>query len=159
MKIDTLSLYQFLIRASSATYAGGGIYENTPERPGFAELVYQEGPWYYRDSYTGFYRSSGTEIIRYENRPVWTSGYGGGMVAGSEFLADQTFAFLKQAMLRKDPSFDSVRGPRSFKQLDWEYSYSQTGGITEFSGSETISHKGKTVFTHKTIGGLVIDKA
>src|SRR3990167_4372346 len=69
-------LFDFVDRAGKATYAGGGKYEENPERPGFFELVYNEElPWYYRDSYTGHSRSGGQEIVRFNDKPIWWSGY------------------------------------------------------------------------------------
>jgi hypothetical protein len=58
-------LSKFIYQASLATYAGGGSYEQVVERPGFLEMVFRRDEWYYRDSYTGFYRSSGSEVVRF----------------------------------------------------------------------------------------------
>lgn len=151
-------LKSFLTKAGAATYVGGGAYEKIPERSGFYELVYAEGEWQYRDSYTGFYRSRGTETIRFQNKPVWVSLYGGGMVDDKKSLADQTFQFLKQAMNAKPKDFYSARGPENFKEDKWEYRYQQEGDIDEFSGNEEIYFQGKKVFFHHIIGGIVVDK-
>ena len=46
-------LFDFVDKAGKATYAGGGKYEEHPERPGFFEMVYEnDSSWNYRDSYT-----------------------------------------------------------------------------------------------------------
>lgn len=149
-------LQEFIDRAGKATYAGDGKYEENPERPGFYELVYDnETPWNYRDSYTGHNRSGGQEVVRYEGKPVWWSGYGGGMIEGKEDLADETFAFLKKALKEDEKGFDSLRGPHSFLDGDWEYSYTQDGGIDDFYGYEEIKYKGKKVFWHRAVGGLL----
>ena len=80
MEVDLKILNKFLERAADATYAGGGERERDPERQGFVELVYEEGDWNYRDSYVGFARSWGTELVRYQGEPVWNTLYGGGLV-------------------------------------------------------------------------------
>lgn len=81
--IDLTKLYEFIDKAGKATYAGGGKYVE-PERTGFKELTFAKGDFFYRDRYAGFYRSCGTEVVRWKSKPVWSSLYGGGMVAGAD---------------------------------------------------------------------------
>lgn len=154
---DTL-LLQFLERAGKATYAGGGKYEENPERPGFHELVYQEEKFSYRDSYTGYIRSWGEEVVRFEGKPVWTSLYGGGMIDGKEEMADECFTFLKKALSAKEEGFFSIRGPHFFEESDWKHTYKQEGDYANFSGYQEILYKNEVIFYHHAIGGLVKDK-
>lgn len=159
MKINHTNLLKFIKTAGSATYAGGGSYEKIPERPGFLELVYQENDWHYRDSYTGFYRSRGTETVRYQNQVVWVSQYGGGIENGFENRAGETFNFLKSAILHNNNSIkQTFRGPRVYAQDDWSYTYHQEGEVEDFWGLETIKYKHKIVFTHRIIGGTIVGK-
>ena len=134
MKPSLKNIYQFYYKAAQSTYAGSGKYQKKPERSGFSELVYQENNLYYRDSFIGFYRSRGMELIRYKEKPIFATLYGGGMLKGQEKLANKTFAFLKQAMLKKYQSFYSFRGPKKHLNKSWQYSYQQTGSIAEFQG-------------------------
>lgn len=154
--VDLKQLQKFLKIASSKTYAAGGKEVTNPERPGFTELVYEEGNFFYRDSYTGHFRSFGTELVRYKGTPVWNTLYGGGMVEGKENLDHQTFEFLKKAFLARDE--DSFRGPKRLVDGDWEYTYSQEEDITNFSGYEEIHYKGELVFFHRVIGGIIVHK-
>lgn len=154
MNIDELR--KFIKKASAATYAGGGKEEENPERPGFKELVYVEGEWNYRDSYTGFFRARGMEVVRFQNIPVWTASYGGGMITGKEDLAKVTYTFLKYAMLAKDLEKYSARGPHHFTDGDYEYNYTQEGSIDEFNGYEEIFYQGELAFFHRIIGGTII---
>lgn len=154
--LQTLS--QFIRKASASTYAGGGAYEKLPERQGFLELVFTDRDWVYRDSYTGFYRSSGMEVVHYQNKLVWTSNYGGGMVDGQNELAPHTFDFLKQAMLAKPTDWESFRGPKEFNKDSFEYRYTQSGDVSLFHGYEEIYFQKKLVFFHRIHGGLVIGK-
>lgn len=158
MTFSNVDLYDFISRASSSTYAGKGSYENIVERPGFLEMVYKEGDWYYRDSYTGYYRSSGSEVVRYQNQIVWTSNYCGGMAKGSEHKAPDTFNFLKKAMLSKPKDIQSFRGPGMFKEGEFEYIYEQKGDVLSFSGYEEIRQGGVPIFSHEIIGGIIIGK-
>lgn len=156
MKINKKELQEFVDRAGKATYAGGGKKEEHSERPEFIELVYdEEPPLYYRDSYTGYFRSGGQEVVRYNGVPIWWSGYGGGMVKDKEELSNQTFDFLKKALSANEDGFDSLRGPHSFKNSEWEYSYTQEGDIEDFYGYEEIKYKGEKVFWHRAVGGIL----
>lgn len=158
MTYSSDDLSKFISLASSSTYAGGGSYEQIVERPGFLEMLFKQGDWYYRDSYTGFYRSSGSEVVRFQNEVIWTSNYCGGMVDGCDNLAGDTFSFLKKAMLAKPKDKQSFRGPDMFKDGVWEYSYHQKGDVVSFSGHEEISREGLTVFSHDIIGGIIKGK-
>ncbi|MBI4136964.1 hypothetical protein HY469_02780 [Candidatus Roizmanbacteria bacterium] len=154
--ISKKALFDFVNRAGKATYAGDGKYEEHPERPGFFELVYdKESSWYYRDSYTGNSRSGGQEIVRFNDKPVWWSGYGGGMVKGKEKLSHETFEFLKKALSQDEDGFDSLRGPHAYVDGDWKYTYNQEGDIFDFYGYEEILYKGQKVFWHRTVGGVL----
>ena len=154
MQIDLKKLQKFLTKASASTYAGNGEALKNPEKAGFIELVYEEGGFSYRDSYTGHFRSRGMELIRLNSQPIWASLYGGGMVKGKEKLADQTFSFLKKAFLSR--AGHSVRGPSQLKDSDWQYTYKQEGNLEEFSGHEEIYFKGDLIFFHRIIGGVII---
>lgn len=153
--MDIQKLLEFYQKAALNTYIGGGAYEKVTERPDFRELVFIEGDWFYRDSYTGVTRSWGTEVIRFENKPVWCAEYGGGMILGKEQMADDTFKLLVEAMSHKPKDIFSARGPNVFQKGEWKYSYQQEGEIENFHGYERIEYKGELVFEHRIIGGII----
>ena len=138
-------LYTFVKSASESTWAGNGEYEKTPERSDHFELAYKnEGSnLEYRDSFTGHTRSLGSEEVRLNGKPIWGTGYGGGMYEGYEEMADATFAFLKKAMKTKEEGFESFRGPHLLEDGDWKYEYKQEGNTDSFNGFEEISYKRK----------------
>jgi len=154
-----IELNGFLGKASKATYAGGGG-EVESWRTGFKELEYRENDWYYRDSYTGYLRSWGQEVVWHNDKPVWTCLYGGGMTENhmdSEF-ADKTFNFLKKVLSAgdKETTFQP-RGPKEYSDNNsWYYQCELEGNIDKFNGHESISYNGKVVFTHDIFGGLVL---
>lgn len=159
MIMDLKELVKFLVKAKLGTYAGGGK-EITPQRPGFRELEYSEGDWYYRDSYTGFYSAPGQELVKFRGNPVWIMSYSGGMnekYHGDYDFAIQTFGFLKVAMLKIDES-NPFRGPGNLKEGDWEYVNESEGDIRFFRGTEKILYKGEEVFRQHYIGGTVVQK-
>jgi len=147
----------FLGKAMKATYAGGGAEVDT-EQPGFTELEFKEGKWYYRDSYTGFFQSWGRETVWLDGKPFWTQVYGGGMTKkfqDDKAFAHRTFDFLKKALSKKVEKFQP-RGPKKFADGEWKYACAWNGDLARFRGCETISFKGEAVFTHDFVGGLVI---
>ncbi|HZQ29868.1 MAG TPA: DUF5680 domain-containing protein [Patescibacteria group bacterium] len=149
------SLFSFINKAGKATWAGDGK-EIEAERKDFHEFEYKEGKFYYRDSYVGNFKSRGMEVVRHNDKPVWSALYGGGMITGKEDIADHTFNFLKKAMSADEENFQSFRGPHSFTYGDWKYSYAQEGAVEEFSGYEKIYYKNELVFFHRIIGGMII---
>lgn len=151
-------LYSFVALAQSHTYAGGGKYVENPEREGFNELTFNKESFSYRDSYVGYLRSWGSEVVRWDNQPVWNTVYGGGMVSGKEELSKDCFEFLQTCLSSKDVSNQYFRGPSSMERGEWGYFYTQSGSIEQFEGSEYITFKKEKVFTHKIIGGLIIGK-
>lgn len=149
-------LTNFLHKAMLSTFAGDGE-KVKPQRPGFDEFVYEEGSWKYRDSYCGFMQSWGQEVVWHDGKPFWTMLYGGGMEPehhGNREFAIQTFTFLKKAMSHKQDTFQP-RGPNNLKEGDWEYLCEWEGDVKKFHGSEKITFKGKLVFTHRFVGGLI----
>jgi hypothetical protein len=148
---------KFLFNANKNGYAGGSK-EITPQRPGFEELEYTEGDWLYHDSYSGHYFAPGQEVVYFKGKPIWAMAYAGGMkfkYHGIKDLTHETFVFLKKALLATDPE-KPFRGPESFTDGDWEYKSTVSGDIKDFSGTETITYKNKSVFSQNFIGGIIV---
>lgn len=157
MKVGADILYSFLMKALRNTYATLGVEEVSTNKDGFKELHFSEGELTYKDSYTGFFKSRGFEVVRYQNSPIWMCSYGGGMTKVDKSLAFDTFTFLKKVFLADTGSFKTFRGPHSFEDKDWSYSYSQKGDIVEFQGEEEIHYNNNLVFYHRIIGGEIQD--
>lgn len=152
-------LNHFLGKAALNTYAGGGAKVD-PEEPSFKDLNFEEGDWFYKDSYTGFFQSWGREVVWYEKKPFWTQIYGGGMTEKFQKdtqFAHQTFDFLKKALSTGEKQAEfQPRGPTKFADGDWEYSCKWNGDLTRFEGHEQIMFKGEVVFIHDFLGGLIL---
>jgi hypothetical protein len=165
MEFTLEQLNDFLGKAALATYAGGSekIDPLTPgfvsRFPGFKELEYKEGDFYYRDSYAGFFRSAGEEVIFHKRKPVWVQHYYGGVESkylDNEKFARETFIFLKKALSHGEKSAAfQPRGPMELVDGDWKYNCDWKGDISDFNGSEGIFYKNELVFTHKFFGGLL----
>lgn len=158
--MDTQKLQAFINASILATYAGNGKRLKPEYKPGYIELEHRDGDWYYRDSFAGFLRSWGQEIIWHQDKPVWSCAYGGGMCgekADDAAFANKTFGFLKQAFRADKGNKFRVRGPAVLQDGDWQYKNDFSGDITNFSGHEEISFQGKLVFTHDYFGGIIRD--
>ena len=154
------ALNEFIGKAGSATYAGGGKRIKT-EKQGFIDLEHREGDFYYRDSFAGYLASHGQETVWHQDKPVWMCSYAGGMRGSktddTEF-ANATFEFLKKAMRTGEKSKEfQPRGPKNLKEGDWEYINDFTGDISNFKGNEEIHYKGELVFVHDYFGGVLKD--
>jgi len=160
--INLKELAKFLVRAKTNTYASLKSKEIKSERPNHKELEFEDGDFYYRDSYVGFFQAPGMEEVRLgkEGKIIWTMAYSGGMLPefhGDLELAKSAFTFLKEALSLVSEEMP-YRGPKKLKREDWEYFNSVNGDIKRFSGNEKIFFKRKEVFSQEYIGGLVIEK-
>ena len=158
-KEETLDqLYEFLKKAMAHCYAGKGKPVKDPQRPGFIEYQYSQGDWEYRDSYSGWLRSWGSEVVYFQSKPVWVCSYGGGVTEDNRDQTRYIFKILKKILIQKPAEFRSVRGPNKVKLGEWTYNYKQTGDLDQFFGLEEITFRKKIKFTHRVIGGLIKQK-
>lgn len=151
-------LEKFLKEAFSNCYLGEFKRAETTERSAFFEMEYEDNDWLYRDSFTGFYSSTGQEIIRYKGIPVWSSNYGGGVI--EKYIGDAEFftvleAFLIKSLSQKENQGFFPRGPKLFEDNDWTYKCDWDGKIESFNGVEEILFNNEKVFEHRFFGGTI----
>jgi hypothetical protein len=155
----TLEKLELFLKSSfSKCYLGEFKKASNIQRPSFFEMEYAESDWNYRDSFTGFYSSSGQEIIRYKGNPVWSSSYGGGVT--DKYIGNLKFftkleSFLIESLSQDSGDSFSLRGPELFEKEDWRYICKSDGDMQNFSGIEEIQFKGEKVFEHRFFGGLI----
>ncbi len=147
----------FIVEANQHTWAAD-MGEVSPQRPGCKELDYERGDWHLRDSYTGYFRAPGMTTIYYKGEPAWTMAYGGkGMEEDKCDITKATFQFLKVALMKVTPQLP-YRGPKNFKDGEWEYKLKVDGDLADFEGKEAISKGGRLAFSQVFFGGVVINK-
>lgn len=159
MDVVLEDLAAFLVRAKRFTCAGDGT-NVPPQRPNFRGMAYPEGDWDYQNSYSGFYRASGQEIVRFQGKPVWVLAYSGGMLPeyhGQFKLARETFTFLKKALLQVEES-RPFRGPPEFSEGKFKYVNSNEGDITFFFGQERICFEDREVFRQYYHGSGIVSR-
>jgi hypothetical protein len=157
MQLDSNKLKDFLYKANANGYASNEA-RILPERPGFKELEYREGEWYFRDSYAGHFCAPGQEIVYHKDQPIWAMSYNGGMKKeyhSDDYFTDETLKFLKEALLAMDKD-KPYRGPSNYRRDEWWYISKVKGEIDDLIGNEKIYNNNKLVFEQNFIGGMII---
>jgi len=149
--VKYVELAEFLVLAKTNTYAKGTKEKRLSD--GSKELVYADGEWEYKDTYSGEEYFLGKEIVLFNGKIVWTMDYSGGMLA-KEFDRKKTYAFLRKALLCVNLE-KPFRGPESYSENEFEYKNRVEGGLDRFSGEELICFAKKNVYSLKYGGGLI----
>jgi len=149
---DREELVAFLLRAKAATYASEGDAAHVPTRlPGGVQFEYGEGPWLYRDIYFGAQQFTGQEVVYYQETPVWTMAYNGGMLDPGASLG----SFLKEAM-RQVSAARPFRGPECYQSGDYEYTDESHGTLDRYWGYEVITLQDRPIYDLRYCGGLIL---
>lgn len=163
LEIDLEDMKRFIIEAKKNGYAGRK--EKVREADGSKTFAFQKGNFYYADNYAGSYQAPGTETVRWQKEKgqrIWQMAYSGGMSPefwGNEKLAEQTFEFLREALMKGDSEYP-LRGPPHYSSNGFVYMMKARGDIRRFSGDEQIIERepNRIVFSQEFIGGLIIPK-
>lgn len=162
MEINRQHLTEFVNKSLRHCYLGEMKKAEDSEREGFFEMEYSEGDWNYRDSFVGFYQSTGQEIVRLQNKPVWCRNYGGGME--NDYINDSVVFgkvenFLRSTLAKNlDDKIFRPRGPESHIDADLKYACSWSGDITDYEATEEIFYHDKKIFIHRVFGGLIVGR-
>lgn len=151
-------LKRFLIEAKKNTYANAKAKKVASSRPGSKDYEYTDGTYIYHDTYFGKTFFIGEEVVYKvgEEKPIWGMNYYG--ITLDEDLADEAVAEgLRPAlMLVGEDDTIPVRGPKSFKNGNYSYSFEAEGDLSSFSGLELIYKAGKKICELKCFGGKII---
>ena len=150
---QTDSLVAFLLRAKRAAYASGAGSSGS-SRPSSKDLPYQEGSWYYLDSFLGGHKFAGEEIVWESGVPLWGMNYYGWMETAE--IPTGFSEFLKHS-LQKVPVEAPFRGPAEFSEADYSYGCKWTGNIGCFQGEEWIDLGGERIYRLVFHGGFLLD--
>jgi Domain of unknown function (DUF5680) len=146
-------LLPFIVAAKQACYVGGGRAGRSC-RLGSHDLIFQDGPWSYRDSYFGGTDFLGQETVWYRKSPVWAMNYCGWILRDDHLTAAQGARVIRSALtaMYKEGRF---LGGFVHHLEDFAYSDTSEGDVTRFSGSETISAGGVVAYRLNYHGGRV----
>lgn len=148
---------RFLLQAKRHTYASQGDEATvSPLLAGSKQLEWQEGDWLYRDIYFGMAYFVGQETVSYQQIPLWSMSYAGGVSASitSTVQISQIYRFLRGAMQQVSPRHP-LRGPQFWQDEDYAYTDHYHGEIDAFWGHETIHFQQKMVYELHYSGGFL----
>jgi hypothetical protein len=151
------ALVRFLVESKKRTYASQGdeATVKSPLLPGTRQLEYSEGPFLYRDIYTGSAMFAGQEMVYYNGKPVWTMSYAGNIPAEvSKEDVEALVKLLHQALMRV-PAEIPYRGPQQSRDGAYTYSNHPEGRLDNFFGRETIARGDSVLYELRYGGGLV----
>lgn len=153
MYANMQELARFIVKAKKNTYAGKG--EGRKESDGSKNLQYREGSYVYRDRYFGSDRLGGEEVVWFKDKPAWVMNYHGG-IEREAVDPESVFVFLRKALFQVSAE-RPFRGPRSYKEGEFEYADSSIGDMKCFKGTEEITLRGDTVYRLEYAGGIVTE--
>jgi Domain of unknown function (DUF5680) len=157
---DALSheaLVNFLLQAKRHTYASQGDEATVPPLlPGTKQLEYRDGLFFYRDIYVGMAYFVGQEIVSYQNHPVWSMSYAGGVVPAVTDRAaiGGIYACLRLA-LRQGTGDQPYRGPAVVREGPYVYTNQSQGSLEAFWGHERIINDTQPVYDLHYSGGIL----
>jgi len=146
--IDIVDVIQFLICAKQKTYSGYGA-EVESCRVASHDLKYEDGKYFYYDTYLGGQNFSGEEAIWLEEKPIWCMNYSG-RVIDEKFSGD----FLKE-VLHHVPYETPYRGPAIYQRGDYSYHCKVEGEFIWYHGYEEIFYLDKKIYECYFHGGMV----
>lgn len=155
--VDLEKLKEFLVEASSKTYAAGDSSLKTDEKDGSTTFEYKKGEWKYHDNFFGDEPFGGREVIFYKDKPVWMMTYYGGVYRKSSG-AEAVVGFLRKALSNIagiEKQEVPCRGPSLFLDGEYKYISNSMGEIETFTGEEFILKDGKEVYCAVYNGGLL----
>ena len=146
-------LNDFIVGAKAATYVGDGK-KIAPCRIGSHDLAFDLGDFSYLDSYFGGTDFIGEEVVYFRGEPVWAMNYYGQILNPEKINAAEAGAMIKASLslMYKQGRF---LGGFEHREAGSKYTDSNTGDLTSFTGTESISREGEVVYQLVYHGGLI----
>ena len=151
---DLIEIKEFIARARINTWAGGLGKQGAKRTGSEGVFVFEEGELKYEDEYFGGPRFQGEEIVYENGKPVWGMVYFGGVPESVDVNSEEEFDFLKKALLSQNKL---ARFPRvaEYEEGEREYSCLVDGEMNNFTGHETVTHKGTVTHEVFFAGGII----
>ncbi|UKS29962.1 DUF5680 domain-containing protein [Paenibacillus sp. HWE-109] len=158
MSIEFAALTDFLIKSKKQTYASHG--DEAVVRSflnGSKQLEIRSGDYLYRDIYFGFSFFAGQEMIEYQDRPIWSMVYSGGITVpnASRETTVHLYSFLRDALRAVDGE-SPYRGPQSFQANAYLYQNEVSGTFERFTGYESIQANDVKMYELTYSGGMIL---
>jgi len=155
MTITNKKLIEFVVLAKKNTYASVARFNEAKQgatRLNSKDLAFQDGDFKYWDTYVGNSGFSGSEVVWYQEIPVWSMNYIGRMLTG--VFGGEISEFLMHALAKVNLEMP-YRGPVFYQDGKFTYVNSVTGDFDWFSGKELIYYEGIPIYELVYHGGEV----
>jgi len=152
MTVTEKEIIAFLLAAKKATYASENRPVQLSSRLGSKDLAFEQADFKYWDSYIGNSGFSGTEVVWYQEQPVWSMNYLGRMLTGT--YGGEIRTFLMEALTLVDAT-TPYRGPAIYQNGKFTYTNTVTGDFEWFNGKEIISYENVPIYELIYHGGTV----
>lgn len=150
----TQALEAFVIAAKAATYVSKGL-SATPSRIGAKDLVFEQGPLKYRDSYFGGTDFLGQEVIWRHDTPIWAMNYYG-RILRPDLIDGARAANVIRAALSVMYADGRFLGGFQASHAGFDYMDTSQGDLGQFTGVETISQGGLLAYQLDYHGGMIV---
>ena len=157
MSMNHELLAKFLVEAKRNTYASQGDDASVqPLLNGSKQLEYSSGNYSYRDIYYGSAFFIGQETVEFENRPIWSMVYSGGVtIPNADWdIMGPIYNFLRQALRLVDTN-SIYRGPNYNESGTYIFKNEYEGTLDCFHGKEMILIGDEKVYELRYNGGIV----
>jgi len=151
---SSTKLIDFIVEAKKNTYASAQSFSNArvvPSRLGSKDLAFEAGDYKYLDTYVGSPCFSGSEVVYYQESPVWSMNY---MGRSHTTEINGMISFLTVVLGRVQPDLP-YRGPSFYRDGKYTYFNSVTGTPQWFQGQEKIYFEENLVYELVYHGGTV----
>jgi Domain of unknown function (DUF5680) len=154
--LDTVAFTAFLVEAKRSAQPVGNQAAVQSMLPGATQLQYSRGSYTYRNVYYGVEKFAGQETVHFDNRPVWSMSYAGGLITHYmwDLQPQWIYAVLRTALAQVSEELP-YRGPLKYEYYGFEYSNHPLGHLAEFLGEETIKYRDAQVYHLWYIGGFL----
>lgn len=150
------NLEKFIVKAKANGWVGAepGGRKIPSSRVGAFDIVFNEGNFFYQDSFVGLSDFCGQEHICFKDEPVWSQAYYGYIVRPDLFDRHLAVQILKLALGHMYGQ-GKFLGGFEFHQEKYEYRDVNQGDFRNFHGKEEILSSGVLLYELRYFGGLV----
>lgn len=149
-------LEKFIVSAKANGWVGArpGGKKISSSRQGSLDITFEDGDFFYQDSFVGLTNFCGQEHICYKGEAIWSQIYYGHIVRSDLIDGSRVVEVLRSALgaLYREGRF---LGAFEFPHREYVYQDTNQGDFSRFSGQEEIRVKGEVAYRLQYLGGLV----
>lgn len=150
------NLEKFIIKAKMNGWVGAeeGGKKIAPSRLGSLDVTFEEGDFFYQDSFVGLTDFCGQEHICNKGEPIWSQVYYGYIVRPDLIISSRVIEILRLA-LGNMYRMGKFLGEFEYRHQQYKYQDMNHGDFKNFQGNEKILLEETVVYELRYTGGLV----